>query len=375
MNLIAAAKQALEALAELVALRALKYGIQCWDADSTTPRSRMLAWSDDYDRRKPLAWGAARTAADNLRAALAQAEQAPVATAAIIAACEHFEKVVVDYLHDYELDDGENCPYRPNEAESNLICDAVRGLLADEEFVSTFNAWQDLVRQAISPVAQPVAQAEQAEPDPNCKHCHGTGVDGDCRPDGSAMDVDCVCLFRSSAPQQRTPLSDEQKLQTVAENLGAQYAAWEGIGARDVEHVLRESARMGLTALSAPSGQAEQDPVAWEWRHFIGNPCVIKPFWTEWAPCTREQYELALATPDHEGRALCVASIDASPPQRTPLSDERAEKWKALYRRAINEANGLTNYVDDRPELRGAEKRISAIEAEARAVLAASEPK
>lgn len=40
--------------------------------------------------------------------------------------------------------------------------------------------------------------------------------------------------------------------------------------------------------------------------------------------------------------------------------------WEGLYRRAINEANGLTNYVEDRPELRSAEKRIAAIEAEAR---------
>ena len=40
--------------------------------------------------------------------------------------------------------------------------------------------------------------------------------------------------------------------------------------------------------------------------------------------------------------------------------------WRKLYRRAINEANGLTNYVDDRPELRSAEKRLADIEAEAR---------
>lgn len=44
-----------------------------------------------------------------------------------------------------------------------------------------------------------------------------------------------------------------------------------------------------------------------------------------------------------------------------------AERWKLLYRRAINEANGLTNYAEDRPELRSAERRIKAIENEARA--------
>lgn len=48
------------------------------------------------------------------------------------------------------------------------------------------------------------------------------------------------------------------------------------------------------------------------------------------------------------------------------------ETWQKLYRRAINEANGLTNYVEDRPELRGAEKRIDRIEQEARAAIDAA---
>lgn len=45
--------------------------------------------------------------------------------------------------------------------------------------------------------------------------------------------------------------------------------------------------------------------------------------------------------------------------------------WRTLYRRAVNEANGLTNYVEDRPELRHAERRLAAIESEARAIDAA----
>ena len=49
-----------------------------------------------------------------------------------------------------------------------------------------------------------------------------------------------------------------------------------------------------------------------------------------------------------------------------------AEQWLALYRRAINEAYGLTNYVEDRPELRSAEKRIAKIDADARAAIAAT---
>lgn len=48
---------------------------------------------------------------------------------------------------------------------------------------------------------------------------------------------------------------------------------------------------------------------------------------------------------------------------------EKQTTWQALYKRAINEANGLTNYVEDRPELYSAEKRLSKIEADARDLL------
>ena len=48
------------------------------------------------------------------------------------------------------------------------------------------------------------------------------------------------------------------------------------------------------------------------------------------------------------------------------------EALRSLYRRAINEANGLTNYVEDRPELRSAEKRIAKIEQEFRAAIDAA---
>ena len=48
-----------------------------------------------------------------------------------------------------------------------------------------------------------------------------------------------------------------------------------------------------------------------------------------------------------------------------------AQRWRELYRKAVNEANGLTNYVEDRPELRRAERNLTAIEAEARAIATA----
>lgn len=74
-------------------------------------------------------------------------------------------KLVGDYLHDYEMDDGEHCPYRPNEAEALLIADAVYGLLADDEFVSTFNAWQDAVRALNTPPAAEVEERRELSED------------------------------------------------------------------------------------------------------------------------------------------------------------------------------------------------------------------
>lgn len=45
----------------------------------------------------------------------------------------------------------------------------------------------------------------------------------------------------------------------------------------------------------------------------------------------------------------------------------QAASWRRLYRRAINAANGLTNYVEDRPELRRIERELEAMERDARA--------
>lgn len=53
---------------------------------------------------------------------------------------------------------------------------------------------------------------------------------------------------------------------------------------------------------------------------------------------------------------------------------KRAETWELLYMRAINEANGLTNYVEDRPELSKIERKLVAIEAAARAALKEQAP-
>ena len=62
--------------------------------------------------------------------------------------------------------------------------------------------------------------------------------------------------------------------------------------------------------------------------------------------------------------ASTVAAITAQRDQALA----RATDWKRLYDRAINEANGLTNYVEDRPELRSVERRLDVISADARAL-------
>jgi len=53
-----------------------------------------------------------------------------------------------------------------------------------------------------------------------------------------------------TAPTPRKPETEqepvESALQAVAEKIGDQCAVWYGIGARDVEEVLREAARHGL---------------------------------------------------------------------------------------------------------------------------------
>ena len=70
-----------------------------------------------------------------------------------------------------------------------------------------------------------------------------------------------------------------------------------------------------------------------------------------------------------EGETQELADLRRSQAAQIATLTAERDLWVGLYRRAINEANGLTNYVEDRPELRSAEKRLSAIEAAARASL------
>jgi hypothetical protein len=69
------------------------------------------------------------------------------------------------------------------------------------------------------------------------------------------------CLeIEQAEPQQAEPVQanfPEEKLQEVAKCIGNKCHVWEGIGARDVEEVLRQALRLGLVT------PQQAEPVAW----------------------------------------------------------------------------------------------------------------
>jgi hypothetical protein len=59
---------------------------------------------------------------------------------------------------------------------------------------------QDIFAATYEPVTQAAPDQEgRCAPVPNCPHCRGTGVDGDCDPDGLVADIDCSCTFMRSS--------------------------------------------------------------------------------------------------------------------------------------------------------------------------------
>jgi hypothetical protein len=77
-------------------------------------------------------------------------------------------------------------------------------------------------------------------------------------------DEAAITALRAALEQPEQANLPEEKLQAVAEYVGDKYHVWYGIGARDVEEVLRQSARLGLVALNSDTvEQPEQEPVAW----------------------------------------------------------------------------------------------------------------
>lgn len=130
----------------------------------------------------------------------------------------------------------------------------------------------------------------------------------------------------------------ESALQAVAEKIGDQCAVWYGIGARDVEEVLREAARYGLVhgALAQP-----QEPVAWRWR--LRSPTDAPGFAQPWNVTTYYPRE----------QANEIEPLYTAPPQRKPLTREAAiALWADKsdgpsngeivgYCRAIERAHGI----------------------------------
>ena len=56
------------------------------------------------------------------------------------------EAVMEKFVAEFEWDAGEDGYHNPTDEERILIGDAIAGLHADDDFVRTFNAWQDAVR-------------------------------------------------------------------------------------------------------------------------------------------------------------------------------------------------------------------------------------
>ena len=99
---------------------------------------------------------------------------------------------------------------------------------------------------------------------------------------------------------------------------------------------------------------------------------VVRPLYTLPPDAARRIAELEAQVENQiESVRFHRQRVDDLAAAYSKLEAER-DRWIALYRRAVNEANGLTNYVEDRPELRSAEKKLTVIEAEARAALAQS---
>ena len=119
---------------------------------------------------------------------------------------------------------------------------------------------------------------------------------------------------------------------------------------------LREAAE---TPPLTPRQQAEQ-AYSYAAHDYARDPVGSRDwvlFFTGWSAAMCQQ---------EEARAAQAAELEAM--------RKRAETWELLYMRAINEANGLTNYVEDRPELSKIERKLVAIEAAARAALKEQTP-
>jgi len=158
-------------------------------------------------------------------------------------------------------------------------------------------------------------------------------VQEQCRGDPGECEFNGGCMYACAATPQRPaePVLVESALQAVAEKIGDQYAVWYGIGARDVEEVLREAVRHGL--VHGALAQPVQEPVAearydgtlhWIEPHGVGLHRIQGPLYT-------------------------------APPQRKPLTEEEIfaiendipddvisdRAWTIWLARAVEAAHGI----------------------------------
>lgn len=77
--------------------------------------------------------------------------------------------------------------------------------------------------------------------------------------------------------------------------------------------------------------------------------------WTSWLKIEGIQRQLELLKTDDAEQRAEIARLR-----------EALNVWQSLFRQAVNVAGGLTNYVDDRPELHHAERRIKLLEQQAK---------
>jgi hypothetical protein len=94
---------------------------------------------------------------------------------------------------------------------------------------------------------------------------------------GYTRRLSAITALKSALEQPEQDNFPEEKLQAVAEYFGDKYHVWYGIGARDVEEVLRQSVRRGLVTLNFDTGeqqQPEQEPVA-RFDERYGGPVLL----------------------------------------------------------------------------------------------------
>jgi hypothetical protein len=125
-----------------------------------------------------------------------------------------------------------------------------------------------------------------------------------------------ITALKAALEQPEQDNFPEEKLQAVAEYFGDKYHVWYGIGARDVEEVLRQSVRRGLVTLNFDTGeQLEQaEPVAWWIVSETTDEKFVSVRPNDWSDINWEKHPLYTHPPRREWRSLSEEEIRAALP-------------------------------------------------------------